>query len=269
MGIWIADEREGLLRPGKAPVPCQPQCLCVCGDSVVCATAAGAVAFALEDGRELCRFPLPPGVRCLRALPGALYCLSGEADSVSLLCPRTGQLRLCARAGCDPRDLAFGPGCRVLAAAGGAAGQLYLLDSADLHLLRSIALPGVVYAVCFCGAELMALCAVEAGDIQAGLYRISVRGVVTELLRLPGLPGGLLALPGGGLLVGALGQLLQLRPGGGVQRRAPCALPARLRLYGDCVLCVDSLDGTLLRFSLRDGRPVPLYRGAPVDALIV
>ena len=268
MGLWIADEREGLLGPGGRLCG-QPLCLCACGTTVVCATPREARVFDAADGSAVSRYPLPPGVRCMCALPGALYCLSGEADSVSLLCPLTGQLRLCVQAGCDPRDLALSPCRRMLAAAGGASGMLYLYDSQTLTLQRGIALPGIVYAVCFCPAGLMALCGIEAGDISACLYRISARGVVTELMRLPGLPGALLSLPGGGLLVGALGQLLHLRPDLRVQRRYSCGLPAKLRLYPGCALCADPLDERLLRVPLREGGLEQLYAGAAADALVV
>lgn len=269
MGLWIADEERGLLCPGtREPLCPAPQALCLCGNAAVCAGARGARVFALDTAREVAAYPLPPCPRRLCALPGALYCLSGEADSLSLLCPMTGQLRLCVRAGCDPRDLALSPGCRLLAAAGGAAGKLLLFDSPDLKPVRAISLPGVVYSVCFRGAELMALCAIENGDISACLYRVSVRGVVTEVMRLPGLPGALLPLPDGGLLVGALGGLSHLRPDGRLLRRYPCALPARLRLYGGWALCADPLDGRLLRVPLREGRPQTLYEGgAPVDGM--
>ena len=268
MGLWVADERAGLAGPGGCLCG-QPLCLCAYGDAVVCATPREARVFDAANGGDISRYPLPPGVRCMCALPDALYCLSSEADSVSLLCPLTGQLRLCAQAGCDPRDLALSPCRRLLAAAGGAAGMLYLYDSKTLTLLRSIPLPGVVYAVCFCPSGLMALCGIEAGDVSTCLYRISARGVAAELLRLPGLPGALLPLPGGGLLVGALGQLLHLRPGLSVHRRYACGLPARLRLYADFALCADPLDGRLLQVPLREGSLRTLYVGEPVDAILV
>ena len=269
MGLWIADGGRGLVRQGTGESLCaQPQCLCLCGDAVVCACPCEARVFAAEDGRALAAYPLPPGVRCMCALPGALYCLSGEADSVSLLCPLTGRLRLCAQAGCDPRDLTLSPNRRLLAAAGGASGRLLLYDSQTLTLQCSIALPGIVYAVCFRGAELMTLCAVENGELCACLCRVSARGVVSELMRLPGLPGALLSLPDGGLLMGALGQLLRLRADLRVLRRCRCGLPARLRLYPGFALCADPLDGRLLRVPLRDAPAQTLYMGEVEDAVI-
>ncbi|MBQ9300664.1 MAG: hypothetical protein IJ214_09145, partial [Clostridia bacterium] len=108
MGLWIADAQDGLLGPGGR-LCAQPLCLCACGAAVVCATPREARVFEAANSAAISRYPLPPRVRCMCALPGALYCLSGEADSLSLLCPLTGQLRLCTQAGCDPRDLALSP----------------------------------------------------------------------------------------------------------------------------------------------------------------
>ena len=267
MSLWIADAREGRLSPAGERLCAQPLCLCVCGGAVVCACPRCARVFA-ADGSELGSYPLPPGVRCMQALPGALYCLSGEADSVSLLCPRTGQLRLCTQAGCDPRDLALSPCRRMLAAAGGAAGRLYLYDSYTLELLRVISLPGIVYAVCFWNGGMMALCGIGADEPSAALYRISARGVVSEALRLSGLPGALLSLPGGGLMAGTLGHLAILRQDLTAQRRFACGLPARLRLYPGFALCADPLEGRLLRIPLREGKPQTLYAGEAVDAVL-
>lgn len=269
MGLWIADQGAGLICPPAQESLCaHPLCLCACGDTVVCASQGSAQVYS-AGGESLASYPLPPGVRCMLALPGALYCLSGEADSLSLLCPMTGQLRLCTQAGCDPRDLAISPCRRLLAAAGGASGMLYLYHCPSLMLARSIPLPGIVYAVCFRGEELTALCAVETGEINTCLCHISVRGVVSELLRLPGLPGALLSLPNGGLLAGALGQLLYFRADLRLFRRIHCGLPSRLRLYRDYALCVDSLEGRVTRIDLRNGTPIVLYRGEAVDAICI
>ena len=132
---------------------------------------------------------------------------------------------------------------------------------------RGLLGPGAEEPLC---AAPLCLCAIEHGDISTGLYQISVRGVVTELRRLPGLPGALLPLPGGELLVGALGTLLILRHDGRLLRRFPCGLPARLRLCRQSVLCADPLEGRLLRVPLREGRPEALYTGgAPADGMDV
>ena len=166
MALWIADEGAGLIRSGadgERRLCAQPLSLCACGNTLVCAQAQQAAVYAADTGAALGRYPLPPGARRMCALPGALYCLSSDADSISLLCPRTGRLLLCAQAGCYPRDLALSPCRRMLAVAGGAAGAVLVYRARELTLIRSLPLPGVVSAAAFAGAELIALCAVDEG----------------------------------------------------------------------------------------------------------
>lgn len=92
MALWIADEGAGLIRSGaegERRLCAQPLSLCACGNTLVCAQAQQAAVYAADTGAALGRYPLPPGARRMCALPGALYCLSSDADSISLLCPRT------------------------------------------------------------------------------------------------------------------------------------------------------------------------------------
>lgn len=145
MALWIADEGAGLIRSGaegERRLCAQPLSLCACGNTLVCAQAQQAAVYAADTGAALGRYPLPPGARRMCALPGALYCLSSDADSISLLCPRTGRLLLCAQAGCYPRDLALSPCRRMLAVAGGAAGAVLVYRARELTLIRSLPLPG-------------------------------------------------------------------------------------------------------------------------------
>lgn len=274
MALWVAQEGGALIRrdaDGDRRLCDNPLCLCACGDSVVCACPNGAYVYAQRDARELARYPLPPGAVRLCSLPGALYCLSGEADSVSLLCPATGRLRVCAQAGCYPRDMRLSPDGRALAVAGGAAGTLLTLDARELSLMQKTPLPGVVCALSFAGAAVYALCAAGESDIRACLYRVSPRGVIEEMLRLDGLPGALLALADGGVLAGVAGTLLRLRSDGRVAWRIPCGLPSNLRLYGGYALCADPLEGRVLRVPLHIARRAQvLYdQGAPCDMLLL
>ena len=179
MALWIADSEQNLTC--DAQKLCRgAQCLTICGDSVICAAQDGAHAYA-AGGREICAYPLPPGVCRLCALPGALYALSSEADSVSVMCPHTGRLRLCARAGCYPRDMELSPCGRFLLIAGGASGEALVYSAQELTLLKRYPLPGVVCAAAFGTREMYALCAVEEGDVAAQLLRISSRGVTGEM----------------------------------------------------------------------------------------
>ena len=246
MALWIADEGAGLIRSGadgERRLCAQPLSLCACGNTLVCAQAQQAAVYAADTGAALGRYPLPPGARRMCALPGALYCLSSDADSISLLCPRTGRLLLCAQAGCYPRDLALSPCRRMLAVAGGAAGAVLVYRARELTLIRSLPLPGVVSAAAFAGAELLALCAVDEGRLQSRLFRISIHGVVSALGCWEGLPGALLIHPDGMIVCGVLGKLLLLRPDGRVARCLPCGLPACLRPCPGGLLCADALDG--------------------------
>ena len=247
MALWIADEGAGLIRSGadgERRLCAQPLSPCACGNTLVCAQAQQAAVYAADTGAALGRYPLPPGARRMCALPGALYCLSSDADSISLLCPRTGRLLLCAQAGCYPRDLALSPCRRMLAVAGGAAGAVLVYRARELTLIRSLPLPGVVSAAAFAGAELLALC--------------------------EGLPGALLIHPDGMIVCGVLGKLLLLRPDGRVARCLPCGLPACLRPCPGGLLCADALDGCVTRVTaaLTDAQCV--YRGdSPLDAMVL
>lgn len=272
MKMWIADESAGLIfhAQGTARTVCsQPLGLCLCASMLICAQPQQALACAASSGDALASYPLPPNTRHMCALPDALFCLSSDADSLSLLCPRTGRLRLCAQAGCYPRDLALSPCRRMLAVAGGAAGAVLIYHAEDLHLIRALNLPGIVSAVAFAGAELLALCAVEDTQLRSQLYRISVHGVTSKLGCWEGLPGALMALPDRSLLCGIMGRLLRLRADGRVAQCLPGALPTRLRPCPGGWLCVDALDGRVLRYDADSAHAQCLYQGsAPCDALI-
>lgn len=272
MALWIADEERGLMHISREMqnICPQPLCLTICGDSVICAAREGARVYA-RDARELACYPLPPGVCRMCALPGALYCLSGDADSVNLLCPATGRLRLCARAGCYPQDMKISSCGRMLAVAGGAAGQVLLLSAQDLTLLRQFSLPGMVYAVCFAGNSLYALCAAEENDIATHLMRISPRGVVSDVFSRQGLPGAMCTLRDQTLLCGVLGETLRLRTDGRVVQRYPGGLAQSIRAYGDFALIADPLSGCVQRVELAIGKSAgTVYPGAsPSDMLLM
>ena len=272
MALWIADEERGLMHiRGDTKNLCpQPLCLTVCGDSVICAAREGARVYT-PDAQEIARYPLPPGVCRLCALPGALYCLSSDADSVSALCPVTGRLRLCAQCGCYPRDMKISPCGRMLAVAGGAAGQVLLLSAQDLRLLQSIPLPGMAYAVTFAGSGLFALCAAEESDITAHLVRVSARGVVSEVLSAKGLPGAMCTLRDQTLLCGVLGETLRVKHDGRVLQRYKGGLAQSIRAYGDFALIADPLKGCVQRVELVIGKSAgTVYPGAsPSDMLLM
>lgn len=272
MALWIADSERGLVYISRQQLLLcpQPLCLTACGDSVICAAQDGAHVYA-PDSLERCGYPLPPGVCRMCALPGALYCLSGEADSVSMLCPVTGRLRLCAQCGCYPRDMQISPCGKYLLIAGGAAGETLLLSSQDLKLIRRFPVPGMACAAVFAGREVYTLCAVEDGDVSARLLRISPRGVQTEVYTARGLPGALGCLPDQSLLCGILGECVRLRTDGRVLQRYPGGLTASIRAGKYAALLCDPLDGSVQRVPYTIGKSAEtVYPGAsPSDVLLM
>lgn len=272
MALWIADSERGLMykREGARWLCKQALCLTICGDRVICAAHDGAHVYA-PDAQALGQYPLPPGVCRMCALPDALYALSSEADSVSLLCPQTGRLRLCAQCGCYPRDMQLSACGRYLLIAGGAAGEALLLSAPDLKLLRRYALPGVVCAAAFAGRDLCALCAVEEGDMTTLALRISSRGVKSEMFTRRGLPGALGALPDGSLLCGMLSETLRVRMDGRVVQRYPGGLAQSIRIGRDMALIADPVDGSVQRVTYNIGKSAEkIYLGAsPSDVLLI
>lgn len=271
MALWIADPQSGLMHVSKTPRRLYPeaQCLTVCGSCLICAARGTAFSFT-PTAQQTGEYPLPPGVCRMCALPGALYALSSEADSVSLLCPVTGRLRLCAQAGCYPRDMQLSPCGRYLAISGGAAGEMLLYTAQDLTLLRRIALPGMVYSAVFCGRELFALCAAEENEMTAHVLRISPRGVQSEIFSAAAMPGVLCALRDHSLLAGLLGECVRLRPDGRVLQRYAAGLPAAIRAWREGALIADPLNGNVLHVPAGIGKSAGIiHSGAsPSDMLV-
>jgi len=186
--------------------------------------------------------------------------LSTEADCVAAYDPHTGQALYSAPAGAYPRALCH---CgRRLAAAGGAAGEILLLDAA-LRRAARFRVPGTACGVCRLPQGLFALCAAGEEEPTALLLRISPRGVVEEVFSDGQVPISLCALPDGKCLVGCRESVAVLRRDGRVLSRLPCAYPARLRPCRGGALICDSWRGAV---TLLSGRTV--YRGGePLDAL--
>ncbi len=269
---WIADAARGLAvvpSAKNAPDCPSPEALCAYRGRVWCACGAKGALFDAGTRRALRECPFPPAVVRMEALPGALYALSGDADSVSRLCPETGQLRLCASAGCYPRDMCLSPCGRMLAVAAGTEGALLVMDCETLDEYRRIPVPGVASSVCFFSGGLAALCAAGDQELQTLLYTVSARGVVRERLTLPGPPGALCALPDGGLCVGGQGTLLRWYPDGRSAMLAPCLLPVRARPVKGGVLVADIMAGRALRVPLSaHERAQCLYTGREIVDIV-
>ena len=256
MGLWVADGEKGLIMvdgggcrragpPGEA--------LCGARGRIWCAGAERCRCYAEATGDYLCDTALPTGVCAMAALGNQVYALSADADSVTAFCAETGAILGCAPAGMYPRDLCPHPGGKLLLVAGGASGEMLLLD-ASLRCLKTYRLPGTVCGACFLGRGMAALCAVERGETLAScLYAVSFRGVTEEIFSLPLVPGCLCGLPDGGCAMGCCGETVCFRANKKAALRQPFSCPLRLRAARGCMLLCEAGEGV---FSLPSGRRV-------------
>ena len=267
MQLWAADGERGLMRADSAGL-CRigPPCgaLCAGWGRVYCAEQHRCVCRDREGGGAVFDLPLPTGVCAMTVWDGQVCALSSDADSVTAFSARTGELKCCAPAGVYPRDLCVSRQGRFLAVAGGASGSVLLLNP-DLSLLREYRLPGTVCGVCCLRRCLLALCAVERGNIETRLLRVSPRGTAEEVFSSPLVPSCLCPLPGNGCAVGCMGRVLFLSAGYKTVGALSCPCPVRLRPTRRGVLICDPCQGT----AALAGGPV-LYQGsAPQDAVAV
>lgn len=264
MRLWVADGERGLMladgRGWRAAGP-PGRLLCRAEGCIFC--AGESACFCCDDaGHALRRFAIPSGACAMEAAGGRVYLLSSDADSLSAWDAKTGALILSAPAGVYPRGLAVRPDGRLLAAAGGAAGEI-LLFGADLRLLKTYRVPGVAVGVCFLPQGLAALCAVGDGEVSGALLRISPRGVVKTLFSCPETPCRLCATREG-CAAGCYGRVYFFGGQGRLLRAVSCACPEGLRACGEWTLIADPWEG---RVTLEDGTCV--YQGAsPDDALL-
>ena len=263
---WIADGQRGcmLLRGDGCQRLGPPGCaLCAGLGRVFCAGQKRCICYERETGRALFDFSIPGGVCALEFLRERVYALSADADSLSAYSAWNGELLFSAPAGVYPRGMALSPCGRYLAVAGGAAGEILLLD--DLlqdHARHRVA--GVACAVAFFPRMLGVLCAVGEMELSARFVGISQRGVAEELLALPAPPCALCARPGGGCLLGCHGMLYSLRADGKISRGMPWGYPAKIRSFRQHALICDpwQRDVRLLKGER-------IYEGAaPEDALL-
>ena len=268
MQLWVADEERGLMRDedGACRLAGPPgSALCAGWGRVFCAGQRCCVCVDRRTGEALFDVPVPTGVCAMAVMGEAVCALSADADSVTAFSVKTGELLFSAPAGAYPRDLCVSPQGRLLAVAGGAAGNVTLMDG-GLRPFREYRLPGTVCGVCFPPRCLMALCAVEQGDAVASrLLRLSARGTQQEIAASPLPPACLCALPDGGCVMGCMGEAVLFSPRRqAVLRRAfPC--PARIRPSARGPLVCDPCRGGVF---LLTGES--LYRGkSPQDALLL
>ena len=285
MSVLIADMGRGLFlgceRTGRlAPVPCPAQCpflaLCHRGELLVASDRQREVYRLTRGGLAQARsFPAPPGMVAMLLSPCGrqLYQLGGECDSVHMRGMEKGELIRVCPAGVYPRDMRLDSTGRYLLIAGGASGELILMDARELRALCSIELGGAVCAADFTPGGAMALVTRENGDLETCLCRVPASFDRFERLALfEGQAGALLALPDGSVAIG-----LQ----DGVKRydakrhalttlSAQYPLPACMEYRSGALLVSDTLTGQVARLSLSPPFPSELYyQGGQTRAVYV
>lgn len=116
-----------------------------------------------------------------------LYALCAEADSVLMLCEKTGEPMLVNRAGVNPRQMALEGD--TLAIAGGESGYVLLLCARSLQVRHALSMPGPVYSVALCAEYVYALCLTPS--LSSVLVTTDENGKHSRLF-LSGMPGRLL-----------------------------------------------------------------------------
>lgn len=264
---WIADGQRGcvrMIREGEERLGPPGYALCTGMGRVFCAGQRQCVCYDRATGRALFDFSISGGVCALEFWQGRVYALSADADSISAYSHRNGELLFSAPAGVYPRGMAVSPCGKYLAVAGGAAGEILLLDE-GLQCRFRHRVAGIACAVAFFPRMLGVLCAVGETELSARLLGVSPRGVTEEILMTPHMPCALCALPGGGCLAGCHGAVYALRPDGKISRCIPCGYPAKIRLFHREAVFCDPWQGTI-----RLGNGKMLYSGRePEDALIL
>ena len=206
------------------------------GGRLIAADSAAGALYSLDPAGAR-RAPLP-GAAALCAHGAALYCASKREDVIWRLDART----LCPQAlfagGPNVTRLIASPG-RLLAVAGGGRCEALVLDARTLRLVRRVPLPGPAADVAFGGGMLYALH--QAGETAGRVVALRARGGMAWSAPVPGLPGGLCAVPGG-VLAGAEGVSCLTR--GGALWRAPMeGLCERVLAAQGRVLLSEALQG--------------------------
>jgi len=201
--------------------------LCPWHGAVLCADSADDCVRVLDADTLRTQRVLPagPGIRALRpGMDGAsLYALASDADSLLKLDVTDGSLQMLARVGVQPRDMALDASGRLLAVAGGASCCVHILRSDTLAPAATIDVDGIAVGVCFGPGALWALCAVGQEEMSSCLMRVRIGNWRTErVLRLEGMPGGLIGLPDEGVLIGLLDGVLYVAKHG---KRAAWRIP--------------------------------------------
>ena len=149
------------------------------------------------------------------------------------------------------------PNGKLVAVAGGAAGEVLLFQAPSLNLYRRIPVPGIACHAAFVDGGLAVLCAVEDDEVQTMLgFMAGNRSRMEEVVMLPGLPGVLQPLPDGSILASSQGTLVKvsLRQKAIVWRSDSFGLPGGLSVWGEELLASDQLLGKVMALNWRRPR---------------
>ena len=197
-----------------------------------------------------------PGLEsmCLSRDGRFLYELSGEADALYCVEVKSGKPLYMAKCGCYPQGLCLHPSGRWLAAAAGATGEINVYEAPELHLEKTCRVPGIAARIAFIGTGIVFLSAVEKGEIYTllGLVRHGAKGY-EEVALYRGLPGDLLALPDGSIMLSVLGQLMhaEIKPYKLLSTLPMEGLITHIAHNGRDTLLTDSALGQVSLLSLR------------------
>jgi outer membrane protein assembly factor BamB len=163
-----------------------------------------------------------------------------------------GRLLNIAKTGMHPRAIAQDGAC--VAVAGGATGDVMILDSKTLRVLGVYKADGITCGCCFFAGQLMIMCMAGEYDVGTVVGAISPDGKWTPWVKLPGLPGAMTPC-GGGLLVGHLNGLTMLdAPNGRIRWQTKIAgLPSAVVPVERFACFMDSLEGMIGLVELRRG----------------
>ena len=136
-----------------------------------------------------------PGVRkMLASCDGKrLYVLCEEADSLLMLDAQDGSPLFINRAGVSPQSMALDETGSVMAVAGGASGEMILMDGETLNVTARYDTHGMVMDVLLWGKRAYALSLDETLNTLFCIFDPCGRQC---MIRLPGMPGALAVLGG-------------------------------------------------------------------------
>lgn len=121
-----------------------------------------------------------------------LCALCSEADSILMLCAKTGAPMVINRAGVAPCAMALDDTGKSILVAGGASGEVLRFDEQTLRLTQRFDTPGMVFSVLAAGKEIYALSLDETMNSVLTIFSASGKHCVS----LAGMPGTLCRLDG-------------------------------------------------------------------------